>query len=220
MGFQGGLNPYAYVNGNPVNVSDPAGLYVEVAVSGNDVTLTLPIMFQGPNATPAAIQAYTQAIAKAWCGAFGQYQVQMRVITPAPDTARSQYNIAEIGPLNPDQSGGRPFADEVGGNYMKLGPLTRVPESDQYPVWTAGHEAGHLMDLVDQYNAQGPLPGYENNIMGKDRGIPSQVDIAMVIWLKSIGDRGGHPDRPGPENASAQGAQNLTTMNPAPPPKN
>jgi len=45
------------------------------------------------------------------------------------------------------------------------------------------HEAGHLMGLDDQYDENGPLPGYENNIMGNtSKGCrPSKAQVEKIV---------------------------------------
>lgn len=49
------------------------------------------------------------------------------------------------------------------------------------PGWTAAHEAGHLMGLPDSYGANGPLPGFENNIMGARDKLPSARNIQDIL---------------------------------------
>jgi len=124
IGYVGGVNLYAYVGNDPLNATDPSGEYVQVVQNGNNVTLNLPAVFTGASATPAAIAAYTQQIQSAWTNPnLGQYNVTLNVTSPAPGTPSSQYNTINIGPLNPNIAGGRPYTSGVGGNFIQLGPL-------------------------------------------------------------------------------------------------
>jgi len=75
-------------------------------------------------ATPEAIAAYSQRIAGAWTGTFGQYTVTTQVTTPAPETPRSQYNVVGISPLARNATNGTPFTNAVGGSYINVAPLT------------------------------------------------------------------------------------------------
>jgi len=100
-------------------------------------------------ATPEAIAAYSQRIAGAWTGTFGQYTVTTQVTTPAPETPRSQYNVVGISPLARNATNGTPFTNAVGGSYINVAPLTtgsnpvneyNLNRADAYNLWAAGHE--------------------------------------------------------------------------------
>ena len=100
-------------------------------------------------ATPEAIAAYSQRIAGAWTGTFGQYTVTTQVTTPAPETPRSQYNVVDISPLAGNATNGTPFTNAVGGSYINVAPLTtgsnpvneyNLNRADAYNLWAAGHE--------------------------------------------------------------------------------
>src|SRR6476659_8727539 len=100
-------------------------------------------------ATPEAIAAYSQRIAGAWTGTFGQYTVTTQVTTPAPETPRSQYNVVDISPLARNATNGTPFTNAVGGSYINVAPLTtgsnpvneyNLNRADAYNLWAAGHE--------------------------------------------------------------------------------
>jgi RHS repeat-associated protein len=183
-GYRGGRHLYGYVSNDPLNFVDPSGMYVEVAVNGNDVRLTLPIRFAGDAATPERIAGYTREIQNVWSGSFGKYNVVTSVIVPAENAARSQMNtiVIQMGPVGP--RGDLPAVTNlVGGNRSTFSQPAMGPGA-------AAHEAGHLMGLRDQYTDSyvggaritTPNPGYAGNIMGENSGRPSESDITAIIY--------------------------------------
>jgi RHS repeat-associated protein len=181
-----GLNRYSNVLNNPLRYIDPTGHYYEWRRDGNNVVITLPVMWQGlAAAVPEVVDAYYRQIESAWSGQFGQYNVILQITTPAEGAPRSQYNVIEIGPLDPNVASGRPFANEVGGNYAKLGPLDALNESFSrylWLLWTSGHEVGHLLGLPDSYNVRTgeAFPG-EKGIMAAAFGVPEEKDISNIV---------------------------------------
>ncbi|RIX83200.1 RHS repeat-associated core domain-containing protein [Acidovorax cavernicola] len=206
IGYKDDQNLYAYVKNNSSNAIDRSGKYAEVLTSGNSVTINLPVMWMGEGATPAAIAAYTQAIQQTWsnctCGAYG---VTLNVTAVAPGTPRDKFNIIEVGPRNNSVNKGNAFASAVGGSYAKLNPFTGV--GDAFNLYSAAHEAGHLMGLPDAYAYEGdsygvapglPLPQYGSNIMGNAAGKPDEQDISNIKFLNSIGFKQGNGIYPSP----------------------
>jgi RHS repeat-associated protein len=86
IGQAGGVNLYAYVGNDPLNGTDPQGLYVHVDQNGNVITLTLPIQYTGAP-TPAMIQSYNEGISSVWSGQIGKYTVTTLVVSPIDECA-------------------------------------------------------------------------------------------------------------------------------------
>ena len=170
--FGGGdENLYRYVKNSPINFSDPLGLYAIVRDSCGDVSVTLPITFVGPGATPAVVEKFSQGIEKHWSGNFGQYRVSTKVTVADKNTPGNRKNVIYV-----TQGDGRAYV-RAPGLSTGIWPADR-------PGWTAAHEAGHLMGLPDRYTDKvGPHPGYEHNIMGVHGGVATAEDIQQIIKL-------------------------------------
>ena len=172
MQFDGGdANLYRYVGNNPVNRVDPLGLYAVVRDNCGEVSVTIPIRFQGPGASPAVVEKFTQGIEQYWSGEFGRYQVRTQVTVAEKSTPRNLQNVIYV-----PEGNQRAFVYREGRNTGEW--------SSERPGWTAAHEAGHLMGLPDRYTDKvGPHPGYEQNIMGVHGGTATAADIQSIIKL-------------------------------------
>lgn len=74
-----GEEAYLYGANAPTRFVDPLGLYAaQVRVNGNEVNITLPMIFSGPESTnKALINDIFQGINSRWTGRFGKYCVHM-----------------------------------------------------------------------------------------------------------------------------------------------
>jgi RHS repeat-associated protein len=205
IGFQGGENLYAYVGNDPLNGIDPSGLVVVVTRNGNNIILSLPITFTGPNATSSNVASYISGIQSNWSGTFGKYTVTTVVVPP---TAGSPFNTINVipGPGN---------ARSLISNFVPgTGGSTGIFFDPATTPWVAAHEAGHLMGLPDQYIEQpnpitglaqsSPNPGYDTNIMAVRSGTPSEQDITNIVNGNSGSSGSGSAKSPSSLSANGQ----------------
>jgi len=117
-------NLYSYVRNNPLLMIDPDGTIAEIAVNGNNVTITIPVYFTGPNVDARAVQAYTQQMQAAWTGQFGHYNVTtiVRQESSALGFDTTTVKIAPIKP-GPHNAPPRDNVNATGGTLMNLVPL-------------------------------------------------------------------------------------------------
>jgi len=146
-----------------------------VVVNGNTVTITIPITYTGPGAAiPGLTQSWNNAIAKAWTGKFGQYNV----ITHVTSGPQNQIDVpCGYGRAHVETSRDR-------GTWPAFG------EPGVNPLWVPAHEAGHLMGLIDEYDRFSGVPydGWQNDIMGALGQPPSEQDISDIIfWVRATG---------------------------------
>jgi len=145
---------YGFAKQRPATLVDPSGLYADVVVNGNQVTITIPIDFAGPGATDAAVSNFTTAIEQGWSGQFGEYQVTTNVV-------QGYENQVEI-----TSGDGRAYTKD--GVYVTL-PEARPPES-------AVHEAGHLLGLPDTYGNSSA-----DDIMNRLASLPNAQAILDIL---------------------------------------
>jgi len=81
MGQAGGLNLYAYVENDPLNAVDPSGLLVETRRDGNNVSLILPIVYDGQHTLEQAA-SFNSGIQSTGSGQIGKINVALKVTAP------------------------------------------------------------------------------------------------------------------------------------------
>jgi RHS repeat-associated protein len=196
LGLAAGMNPYVYVDGDPVNQVDPTGQSAVVDVVGNNVNITLRIVYIPTTADPAWNAHATKAIESAWTGNFGKYSVKTSVIDSGPldsPDVNTFRIMDEAGRSNARKS---PFSEcwDEATVFLKRTDGTSVQDED------FAHEAGHLMGVRDFYDDvpcptckavskmdSVPWAGLENDMMSGRGGKVSEFDIDNVIMSSTWG---------------------------------
>ena len=172
---RGGINLYSYSGGNPENRIDPLGLYANVQVNKNNVTITIPIQYMGPGATPSVIQQFNNSISSWWSGQYGPYTVTVKVIDPPVGAPYDQVNTFYV-----------PAGDERANVCLDNHRQGWWPANSQNsPGWVAAREAGHLMGLDDYYDRNTGVPLKPGDIMAEPYGVPDLQDIKDIIRINS-----------------------------------
>ncbi len=186
LGFRAGISFYAYVLNNPINANDPTGLDADVTVSGNNVQIELPISYSGSGATSKITQQMNKGIEKQWTGKIGKYDVTTTV------TEGSILDF-DTNNISVPSGNGRAFVRGVGGD-------SGVWPGKSTTGWVAGHEAGHLLGLPDQYKdvTVGGVtrsvanPGFGTNVMGcygaigvREQDVTNIIDANKSVFQKA-----------------------------------
>jgi RHS repeat-associated protein len=165
-----GTNWFAYVNNDPVNYIDLWGLeafiYIWQQNGKTYVFIQVPITYKGEGATPEVIEEFNSAIEQYWSRQFGKYNVQT-IVTSDPTLELMNTITVPVG---------NSTASTVLGGPTGTWPSER-------PGWTAAHEAGHLLGLLDMYHpdTKKAYDKWEGNIMASRDGTVDDRNIDEVL---------------------------------------
>ena len=174
-------SPYLYVgNGmNPVNGVDPDGNAAIIEKKGNNVNVTIPVIFSGNAATKQNIEDIKRMVAQQFNGEYGQYNVKTNVVDYNPEIhGHIKNNVSLFNGRSPI------CGQEGGGSCANIGSLPGIASINALDDHGILHEFGHLMGLDEKYWARYmesklPYDGYEDNLMGDPSGFditPGQIE--------------------------------------------
>ncbi len=70
------------------------------------------------------------------------------------------------------------YADEINALHADL--FARAKRSVNSTDLVVAHEAGHLMNAIDQYSGHSPNPGWENTLIGEVHS-PNTKDFNLIL---------------------------------------
>jgi len=190
------LNLYQYALWDPIMNKDPSGNdALRVDHEGGGITIMIPILFTGPGATPANVQALINGMNSVQ----GLNSNQRIMAFPTDRAIQGVLNVLDMTP------GNDPNCGPAGECVYRLGGYMGHINSALVGDANAGrHEIPHFAGIKDQYgetNQPGeprttaPYRGYENNLMGVRNGnllTPGQFNEALRnSSTKKLHDTGG-----------------------------
>jgi len=185
VGYDGGMNLYAYVEGDPVNGFDPNGKdALWINHPDGTVTIMIPVHFSGPGANRTNVDAI---VARTNSLETGDAKIRIEVVSTA-NPVGGALNRMDLSPgydVEMCGSAGE-CANMLGGN------LAHINTENSDWIGAATHDVLHFPGIPDRYiegprDEEGnrtsmPSPGYsESNIMTSRRGTelkPEQLQEA------------------------------------------
>lgn len=187
IGYGDDVDLYAYVGNSPVDRVDYSGRDAAIVVTAHKLTINLPVEFYGKAATKENKNIVISAIKSFWSTKYKDLNVDVNVIV-------NPFNGILAGILSGDN-----LIDIEGGSETPTTSFDRyVNLYTGNPVglgWSAAHEAGHLMHLLDKYREGArpdgsritvPFYGWGNNIMGAPSQPADGRNIAEIIRYNPI----------------------------------
>ena len=95
FGARDDLNLYTYGANDPLTRVDPSGKDAEVTISGDKVTIKIPIQFTGDAKSQSRIDSIKAGIQSQWSGTFGKYQVITTVTNQSQSEDVHEYWLPE-----------------------------------------------------------------------------------------------------------------------------
>jgi RHS repeat-associated protein len=189
IGQAGGLNQFAYVADDPLNLVDPEGLLAHVEQDGDTINVTASITIYGPSATDELAAKWQSSINDRWNNRGNNFKIGRCTV---------KFNVQ----VHADP-GHKHFRDAAAADnkiYVNRDPNFRSysirfhPANPQtgYGIWSvadrwgAAHEAGHLFGLPDDYHdtAAGisvPNAGHEGHIMAASGAAVAWHEVRDII---------------------------------------
>lgn len=170
----GGGSGSQWSDPNQPTQNECANSGITITVSGNTITITGQINFEGPGADQNTNNQLLAALNQTWTGPFGSHTVITNMTMGA-------------GGLTANVSGstvGQPYTSQLGGSYIQTFTLNGASVfGAEFTMDSFAHEFGHTLGLMDLYDWRTGerASGYDNNIMGNSSVPPTAQNIQDLL---------------------------------------
>jgi len=206
VGYEGGINLYAYVGNDPVNLTDPDGRRAVMRVwDDGKIEITIPIRFNNQSTNSNAPNEMAANIETIWTGRAGAYDVTATVqqLGPTDTGVRGVVNEIRIVDTPTDASNQHSYVrDNDHGTWTTMdtrgmgipaGP-GRWTYSDK-GVNSPAHEGGHLLG-VDAHEPAGSIMGAGPGVRVEQSNIDTALRNRQNIVSDCVRSTGQCADRP------------------------
>ena len=190
IGYKDGLNIYAYVKNDPVNLKDPTGMYYEVETKKGKsdttvVNIKLPLTFTGLSSAPWEKKDILRKINDQWTTKVGKYDVRMNAFEDSEGSATYKKNEIDLTMQGLDKktTSYPGIKNNTVNKYDLMSDLNTTGKWGTGAVYVDNgrphHEAGHILGI----GHGDPVHYPSSNLMGH---VGSDSNRQRTNWKISV----------------------------------